>query len=611
MMRLLIPALAIGGLLGPASTAQVPAGDLAQILPSGTMVFFQVDQLEKLALLDPDGAIMTLVEHDAAQAAFEGLYEFFDEFDDEEFLLALDLEPDELGRLFNGRIMFAVPEFVLAESEIEVGSTSRIELDLELGRGMVMMADFGGTEERLEGLLENLAKLREEQDDVHMAAVFSYEEEGARLFNLEEVSVDREVDDSRWMALVDEMLIFADEEDTLLDFVDLAQNGAPEGDRLADDPRYLETLDRAGEHDALLYFNLGALMPLINELIEFQLEKQGMAVAMFLRIEDLIAAMRLDALESLFASVRVEDDEAGLVFGMTHADTEYGLHNLLTYGDSGVELPAYFSSDFHSASISSFDFSAAYEIFDKLLLKASPRGHVMFDGQLASLENEGFALRDALLHNLDSQVVEVLGYPEATVAGPEDYPTQAYVIRVKDPRSLEEALATLGDDTGEDEPVEFMNETIRVMPLPFGLGPGQGAGHLAFAIVGNELVASIGETKMVENLIAHIKNPGASLLDDDDLMDAFDALPSEDVVALGFVNVADILSNLIRGSDGALGAQIRLARDPDDLEQLLEAQELLDELPDVSDIHYSIVSKTFKTDDAFIQRMLLRPNLDP
>jgi hypothetical protein len=605
------PLAALALLTAPAS-GQLPQGDLAQLVPSGTILFAQVESLEKLALLDPDGAMMTLTRHEAVKAAFEELYEFFGDFDDEETLLALDLETDELARLFTGRIMFALPEVILQESDVKVGSTTTVSLSLEPSRGVLAMADFGGTEARLEELLENAAILREEDEDVHKAAIISEDMGTARVFNLIEISPDQDVDDSSWLALVDEVLILSNNEDTLLDFLDLADQGAPEGDRLVDDPRYQDTLDRVGEHDALVYVNTGELLPLVEDLIVAQLKKQGMAVAMFLRPEDLIAALRLDALESLFVSLRVDDDEAELVFGMTHADTEYGLHTLMAYGGTGVEIPDYFSSDFHSASITNYDIGAAYEMFDKMLLKASPTGHGMLQGQIEQLETDAFPLREALLTNLDARMVEVLGYPEATVAGPEDYPTQAYVVKIKDPRSLEEALSALADQNSQEEPVEFMNVAIHSLPMPMPLAPGQGEGKLAFAVVDNDLVVSLGERKMVENVIAHIKNPGDSLLDDEDLMDAFDALPSEDVVAMAFVSVADNLANLIRGSDAALANPFAfVSREEADLEAILEAQEMLDALPDTSDIHYYVVSKTYKSDDAFVSRMLLRPDLDP
>ncbi len=602
--------LAAGALVAAAAQAQMPAGDLAEVLPRDTMVFVQVNDLKKGALLDPDGAMMRLFKHEAVRSAFEGAFDMLDTLEDEEFLLALDLEEGEIGRMFNGRVMFAIPEITLEESEVSVGASTRVELNLDLARGVVMMADFDGTEDRLETLLENAAKLLEEEDDVHSAGLFSYDEDGVRLFNIEQVSTDREVDSGMWLALIDEVLLFSDEEDTLLDFVDIADKGAPEGDRLSDDARYLETLDRAGPHDVLMYVNTGALLPLVNELIAHQLKKQGPSVEMFLRVDDLISTLRLEAFESLFAAAYVEDDEAGFMYGMTLADSDKGLHRMLTYGNSGVDLPDYFSSDFHSASISLFDPAAAYEVFDEMLQSISPMAHGMLTAQIEQLEAETFPLRDALLRNLDSRVVSVVGYPEASTAGPKDYPSTAYVIRVKDPQSLEDALARWGDDITGEEPVEFMNETIRIVPMGMGMAPGQKDSKLAFAVVQNNVVLSMGDPKMVENLIAHIKNPGESLLEDEDLIAAFDDMPGEDVVELGFVNVADLLNNMIRGGDGALAYQMMMTTDPDDLERMLEAKEKLDELPDVSDIQYFLVTKGYRTDDAYVLRMLLRPNLD-
>jgi len=602
--------LVLGGTFS--ASAQVPDGDLAQLLPSGTMVFASIDEVDRIIMLDQDGAFMTLLQHEAVRQAFESAYDLIGDFEDQDFLLALDLEEEELTRLFSGRIMMAIPEILIEESEIEATgpAAGKVDLSLELGRGIVMMADFSATRDRLETLLENITKLREEKERIHTSQVVSYDFDGMQLYNLEELDVDYDVDDSRWLALVDELLIFCDNEETLKDFADLARNGAPEEDRLSDDPRYIEALDHVGEHDALVYINLGELLPLINELLEFQLKKLGMMVAMFLRPEDLIASLRLDAVKSMFVGAHVDDDEADLVFGITHADTEFGLHTLLTYGDGGVEIPGYFSSDFHSASISLYDFSAAYAVFDKLLLKASPYAHNYIQIQIDLLKEEGFDLVDALLNNLDSQFVEVLGYPETTVAGPEDVPTQAYIVRVRDPQSMDEALAGLVDDAAKTEPVEFMNEQISVLPMPGGLGATLADAEMCYAVVENDLVVAIGEVKMVENIIAHLKNPEQSLLDDSDLMDAFDSLPSDDVVALGFVDVADLLSNLLRGGDAAISNQLAAAGPGSDLEKLLEAQDALAALPDVTDIQYYIVSKTYKSYDSFVQRMRLRPNLD-
>ncbi|MFT7464660.1 MAG: hypothetical protein ACI9EF_003018 [Pseudohongiellaceae bacterium] len=594
------------------AAAQVPEGDLSQLLPGSTMVFASVDELSKAVMLDEDGALMKLLQEEAVQDAFEDAFEFFGELDDDEFLLGLDLEEEELAKLFSGRAMVAIPEIILEESDVETNgsSTATVNLSLELGRGIVVMTDFDGTRDRFEELLENLTQFREDDELIHTSQVVHYEYDDVRLYNIEELDTEMEVDDSTWLALVDNLLLISDEEETLQDFADLARNGAPEGDRLSEDPRYLEALDMVGPHDALVYINLSELLPLVNQLIEHQVKKQGMMVAAFLRAEDLIAALGLDAIKSMFAGLYVEDDEAGFTFGFTHSDTELGLHTMLTHGDGGVEIPGYFSSDFHSASISRFDFSAAYAAFDKMLLKASPTGHNMLQGQIAMAEEGGLEVINGLLNNMDSHFVEVLGYPDSTVAGPDDQPTQAYVVRIKDPQSLHEALTLLGEELTTEDPVEFMNEQIQELPLPVSFPPGSDNSSMFYAVVGNSLVLSLGNIEMVENLISHIKNPGESLLDDDDLMDAFDALPGDDCVAIGFVDVASLLNNLRRAGDQAIELKMIMPpTDGGDLEGLLEAQEILDSLPDTAGIHYYIVSKTYQSYDAFVQRMLLRPNL--
>ena len=599
--------------LALAAHAQVPEGDLAQLLPSDTMVFLSVDNLSKAFNLEPDGDSMTLLNHPAVQQAFEGGLGLLGDLKDKDFLLALDLEEDEIARLLNGRVTLAIPEILLEESQLDAGGRggnvqANVHLRFKLGRGLLLMADFGATRERFEELLENVAKLIQEEEDNHRAQVVIEEFEGTKLYSLEVEDAEGELNDPLWLSLVDELLLFSDRKETLEDFVDLAKNGTPDQGQLSDDPKYQEALESVGRADALLYVNLAELLPLVNKFIEHELKQFGTKVEQFLRVEDLIESLRLDAVKSLFGAVRVEDDEGSLVFGFTHADTELGLHTLLTYTDTGVEIPDYFSSDFHSASISAYDLSAAYEKFDTMLRHASPYAHRMLQMQIKRIERGGFELKDAVLNNFGGLMVEMLGYPEATVAGPDDLPTQAFVFRVKDPQSLAETLDELGEELSEDDPIEFMNERIRVIPMPFALAMGGSDPVLSYAVVENYLVAALGKPKMVENIIAHLKNPGESLLNDPDLMDAFDELSKEDVVAIGYVNVADLLTNLLRSTESAIQFQAGREGAPPKLGELIDAQELIDELPDVSDIRYYIVSKTYKTPNAFVQRMLLRKN---
>ncbi len=613
-MRASVAAVLFTFLLSRGASGQVPEGDLAALLPPDTMVFLGVDDVSRLFTLDPDGAIRTLLRHDAVKQAFEQVHETFGVLEDKDFLLALNVDEEELVRLFNGRVTVAIPEIVLERSEVEAssqgGPQADVRLGFELGRGVVLMADFSATRERFEELLENVAALVRDEEDVHRAKVVIDEFEGVKLYTIEVEKGEGELDEPTWLALVDQLLLVSDREETLKDFVDVARHGAADGDRLVDDPRYTDARDRAGPSDALLYVNLAELLPMVNEFIRFQLAKAGDDIEMFLRVDDLIASLRLDAIKSMFAAGRVADDEAGLVFGFTHAETERGLHTLLAYDDAGVEIPPYFSSDFHSASITTFDVSEAWKRFDEMLNKASPWAHTMLKTQIGQLENTGFELRAAVLENCDGLLVEFVGYPEATQAGPDDHPTQAYVIRVRDPQTLEESLSALADELADEEPIEFMNERIYELPFPMAVAFNAKEPKISFSVVENNAVVAIGDPKMVENVIAHLKNPGASLLDDADLMDAFDALPSDDVVGIGFIDVADVLENSLRGGQQAFRVQASRERNRARRARLEGAEKIMEELPDVSDLQYFVATKTYSTPDSFVVRMLLRKNLD-
>jgi len=543
--------------LAPAAelVAQGQQDDFAAVLPNGTMLYVYVDNVQSALDLDPDGDMMRLLEHDAMQEAFSGLYDQFDGLKDKDFLLALDLDERELLGLFSGRVGLAIPELALVESEIETqdaGATAHVELDVP--QGGVLMADFNGTQDKFEELLTNIAILAGEEEDVHRAELVVEEFEGTRLYAIETEDLDGETDAPSWMAMVDGVFMVANEEETARSFVDLVRNGAPEGDRLLDDERYVDACDRMGETDARIYVNLGEFLPMVNTLIRQEMKQLGDRVEQFVTAENLIEGLRLDAFESAFLGAAFEDDQASIVMGMTHAETDRGLSTMFAYADGGVEIPSYFSPEFHSGSITTLDLSQLYQNFDSMLKKISPYAHTMMHMQISSMESEyGFALREAVLDNFDALLVEFIGYPEATVAGDDDNPTQAYVIRVKDPQGLSESLAEFADFMAEEDPTEFMNELVYTIPLPMEMSAGGDQDpFLAYAVVENNLVISVGEKRMVENVIAHIKNPGDSVLENSSVMDALDDLPSDDQVGLGFADVADVLANAIRGGDMGL-----------------------------------------------------------
>lgn len=591
--------------------ADAPEGDFAAVLPNGTMAYLYIENVQRALDVDPDGDLMRLMKHDAVKRAFEELHEMLGLLEDEELLLGLDLTEEEVLRLFSGRVALAIPEIVLEESQVEARGNreARVELSLEIPQGGVVLADFSSTRDKFEELLENITKLVAEREDTNRAELVIDEFEGTRLYAIEVEDEGGEVEEPSWMALVGDVLVLANEVETAKSFIDLVKNGAPEGDRLLDDVRYLDAVERMGETHARFYFNLGEFLPLVNQLIRQGMDQLGTKAEQFVTTDDLIDGLRLDAFQSLFFGLRFADDEAGMVLGMTHDETERGISTLFAYADTGVEIPSYFSPEFHSGSITTLDLSRLYRNIEAMVKKISPYAHTVMMSQIASIEGEyGIALREAVLDNFEPMMVEFIGYPEESQAGAEDQPTQAYVIRVKDPQGLEESLAELADFTGGEDPTEFMNELVYRIEMPGGmiaLGGGKEA-YISYAVVESDLVISLGEAKMVENLIAHIKNPGESVLENSSVMDALDDLPSDDCVGLGFADVADVLSNAIRSGEMGLFFEASNERNSARRGKLEAAAKTLDELPDVSDLHYLMASKSYRTPESYLFRVLIR-----
>ena len=586
-------------------------GDLADVLPAETFLYASISDLGDLIEIDEDGAIATLLRHDAVKQAFDEIYGSFDWLQDKDLMLALNLEPKDLAQLFGGRIVFAIPEVGIKESDVDTTSGAGVEtsLSLDLPRGVAAFADFDGTREQLEELFDNIVTVWEEEDDVNQVTLLNDEFEGARIYQFEVEDLQGEIDDDEMLiGFRDGLLVLSDQRDTLEDLLDRLAHGVADEERLVDAPRYTETLDACGETDVLVYLNLGEVGPLLNEVILNQMEQFGDDLETFVSPDDLIETIGLDAFWSMFLGLRVDDDEAELTFGLTHEDRDHGLARLITYADGGVEIPTFFNPDFHSASVSCYDFTDAYLAVMDAVKKASPYGYNVLDTQLGMLERE-FPIRDALLENCDGLLIDILGYPEASTAGPDDNPTQAYILRVKDAQTLAEAVDEFGEIYGEGEPTEFMNERIYEIPshsLPFMMMMMVQGGNLSFAVVENYLVVAMGETKMVESVIAHVKNPGESITEDQVLMTAFDDLPDDDVVSIAFADVSDLLLDLLRGSQDMIEIQMATSRDAAEREALRGANDAIEQLPDVSDIDYFIVSKTYRTPETVVQRALMR-----
>lgn len=587
--------------------AQKPEGDLAKILPADTLLIASVRDLSAIWATDAEGAIRKLLDHPAAKQALEDVYEKFDWLENDEVMLALDLEPKEIARMLNGRLVVALPALALEKTTVEAsGNAAKVELDLEPSRGMGLLLDLDVTEDRFEELLKNIEKLWAEQPEYNKVTLVAEEYEGVRIWQYELERKSGEVDTRLRFAFRDGLLIASNEKETVEDLVDRVKNGAPEGDRLAEEASYQETLASAGKTDLLVHVNVAELMPMMNTLIEHELEEAGDDVIEYVTGPNLVAALGLDAFQSFFFAMDVEDHELSVAIGYTQESRDRGLAELMAYTDRGVEIPPYFHSGLHSASVSTFDFTKLYQRVMDMIQKASPYAHRIVRTQIDNVQKYGFPLESALLENTDGFLAEILGYPEGFTPGPEDHPSQAYVLRIKDGKALRDAISEFAETNVDDDPVEYMNEFIYKMPMPIPI-PGMGGGaspELAVAIVENYAIIGLGDSRMVESVIGHLKNPGEKLTDDNRLMSAFDDLPNEDVVAIGWMNVADVLTNLIRGFRDMMRVSVATGDEGDIARDI--ARKTMDELPDVSDLDYFIVTKAYRTPDSFTQRMLLR-----
>lgn len=588
--------------------AQKPEGDLAKILPADTLLYATVNDLSAVFSIDAEGAVRKLLEHPAAKKALEGLYEEFDWLEDEEIMTALDLEPKEIVRMLNGRLAIALPSLALEKSSVETsGQQAKVELDVEPTRGIALMLDLDVTPDRFEELIRNIEKLWSERKNVNKVTLVAEEYEGVRIWQVEIERNSGRLDDESRFAFIDGLLIASDKKETIEDLVDRVKNGAPENDRLSDQVSYRETLESAGDSDMLVHIDVEELMPMMNTLIEHELAEAGDDAIEYVNGPDLVAALGLDAFKSFFFAVNVESDEVAMSIGYSQESRERGLAELMAYTDRGVEIPPYFHSGLHSASVSTFDFTRLYRMVMDMIQKASPYAYRVVRTQLENVEKYGFPLESALLENTDGFLAEVLGYPEGFTPGPDDHPSQAYVLRIKDGKVLREAAAEYAEMNLDDDPVEYMNEFIYKMKMPIpmaGVGAGGGPPELAIAIVGNYAIVGIGDARMVESVIGHLKNPGEKLTDDARLMSSFDELPDENVVAIGWVDVGSVLTNFLRTFRDFARLSVS-SGDSDEFTQEFAGKEMSD-LPDVSDLDYFIVTKTYRTPESFVQRMLLR-----
>lgn len=557
----------------PAAAPEKQNTDFANILPADdTAAVFVVQNLFKVAAFDTKSSTARLLAHPAVKQWTENILP--KQLPDAgELRDALGLTEKDFPRLFSGKAVFASvivkgkaevkeakpeakPDDETGPDEAPKEGPKVIAVKAKFSSEAVSLVEFKGSAAEYETLadkLEAYLKSKDAKADVAREradglSIRSYETDAAILAG---ARGDKGVRTKLFHALHNGVIIIAPDKSRLLDTVRALSRGATEKP-LSGRSDFIAVKQEMGANDGFFLVNLAVVMPMMNETMQAALEDQTAAnpqMKAFLDPATVVRSLALENFTTLYGSLNVEERGLEARYGLTWKDRA-GVASLINFGPDAVKVPEYVSAEYKGLDVSTVDFPATLDAGIALFKSVSPGAHGMLNMLLASKpETEQLlaSLRKGILDNLRPELVSLTGYASVTPADDEE-PGKAWVLSLRDPAAaqaaIDAAFAMEKDEKGEPavkpEVKEYLGVKINKLPeipMPFSAevaveeeGGAGGAilkpqtARPAYAFVGDSLIITLGSDGLMEGVIANMKNPGKSLVDDR-FKDGLGALP--------------------------------------------------------------------------------------
>ncbi len=492
---------------------------------------------------------------------------------------------DEFFELFPGQVA------------ISLHNLPELLIDREQRPDLAIMAEYSGTAEQLDGLMniqfERNAEAQRESNPLIEHEMVEERFMGERLYFDEVFDGENSYVEDGY-ALVDGVFVLATPEERLRSLVESIKAGTEQP--MADEPVFLRLREEADAGDLTVFLNLGQVMPPLNEAL---LEKSSTGgLAMFgVTGQSLQTALALEAMQGFGMDLRLTPEgmmsHSGLVFR-----EKAGLLGFLTYGDGGLPPAPYVPAEILSSTVTNFDLSRMLAHLESFLTMASPSVAPIFDIQLQNIKNQtGVDIRTAVMRNFGPEMVTLSVLPES---GPGTNlwmePEQLFVFRIRDAVALSGALEALKDQIpgarGQMESREFEGETIHIFqPVATPNMPDAPAQSFSYAITRTHLLINVGEVGLLQEVLSAMQNNSEGFWQGPDIEDLYRDISRPGAVARSYFS----LQQVVRPTLESIVQASRMAGGSVDT----------DSIPQSLDFPYELISEMHEAPDGFFSRSVL------
>ena len=559
-------------------TLQAYDKDLETLYPESTMLYGKVDDITRLSEIDKDHPISNLITNEAFKSHIKGAFGEFSEYKEinDEAIAFLTKHCKERASfaLLNASVSAQKEENIHTENAHKVKGDLGFK-NLSVGAAIDCSATVKEVETFLQFLKEKSPKIQ---------SVANHEFEGVTYWiienNLEDMLMNGTV---TYVALTDELLIITNKKTTLKDFI--GKVIAPSKEKtLADSPKYLDTADQLKKYDLSVFARLDQIYKILIEKEETSilnaLDNQPQ-LQMFISKEAVQNDLHLDAFDSAFFGANITEEGGELKSGFSVISKE-GIAGLFKYGKSVPQMPDYAFEGFKSIKVSSYDLGGSFNQFEKLISKVSPMVSNLIKSQFGASYD---LAKTNFFENIEPYYVTLSGHIDSELEIQKGA-SKIRVFKIKNEALIHKLVAKMKEEKllRKLTTLELLGEKVYKIPA-------KGGTSYYAAVVKNFLVITeTSEDEMWRHVISQIKNPGKTIASHHALTDMWDSMKGEEVSR----SYSDI-GQMILNEHFKRKEILKKAGEP-----------IKEDVPDVKDLNYSLVSKFYQEENFWYSTMKLK-----
>lgn len=426
---------------------------------------------------------------------------------------ATGLTVKELLALAEGEVLLALPSF-------DPGSAQG-----ESGPPVFAALQIGTQQAKLAGMLSESAKKSpgqeeaETYDGVEVTTYLAPKPAGGAAAGKPRFS---------W-ALVDGIWLLSSQKERVFAAIDALKRGGVDGS-LGKSERFLRTRERASGAAALVYINMPAIYPLMQQGVQKAAAKtEGRPNPMGIDPQAAFAALGLDALGECYLAFRSDAAESRLDCGLVYSE-ERGILKLLAYEPGPAPRPDWIPAKWTSVSTGRFAFARAYQGLEELVDAISPLLSGIAQGQIRAYNRKlGIDLKRDLVGSLGTDLVSAYSLSSqpgetATV----DELDQLIAVTLTNEAAFTRCLEALKSLAGPAAAQmfakrEYLGNTIYSMQ-PAAAGRSKG---VSYAIAGKTFLLGIGSPSILESALQGMASAEGAYWKRDDVKALVARVPQE------------------------------------------------------------------------------------